>query len=174
MTNNEEVFAEVYGYDTLYEISNLGRLRTKRWGKQGYRKEYKYIEPRLNSSGYLCVNLRKNRKQRTVFIHRLVADAFVENPKGYSEVNHLDENKENCVASNLEWCSHLQNCNYGTRNEKTRLKSCKAILCKETGIVYQSGAEAAEKLGISKTAISNCVSGRSKTCMGYTWEKVNV
>ena len=51
-----------------------------------------------------------------MYIHRLVGAAFCSNPKGLNEINHLDENKENNIATNLQWCTHLENTMYGTRN----------------------------------------------------------
>lgn len=171
---DEEIFAEVYGYDNLYEISNFARLRTKRWGKEGYKKEYRYIQPRKNEHGYLCVNLPRNGRQKTVYIHRLVAEAFVINPQKLPEVNHKDENKYNNRADNLEWCTHVDNCNYGTRNDRTTEKNKRPVICVETGIVYDSCTSAAEAMGVGKTAISNCVNGRSKSCSGYTWRKADV
>lgn len=166
-----EEWKEVYGFDVLYEISNRGRLRTKHHGEQGYKNEYRYIEPTNNGKGYLRFNLHKNHIQKTVYVHRLVAEYFVENPNGYTEINHKDENKSNNVAMNLEWCGRKYNCNYGTRNE--RCGNRKPIRCKETGVIYESAEYAAKILNASKTALSNCLNGRSKTCAGYTWEYVS-
>lgn len=169
-----EEWKEVYGFDTLYEISNKGRLRTKRHGARGYQSEYRYIEPRENNNGYLTFNLKRNHVQTTVFVHRLVASAFVENPNKWDEVNHKDEDKHNNDASNLEYYNHLYNCNYGLRNKKTAGKNSKKIICIETGVTYQSATQAAEKMGISKTAINNFLHGRSNTCAGYTWRYADV
>lgn len=166
-----EEWKEVYGFDILFEISNKGRVRTKHHGKQGYKKEYRYIEPTDNGNGYLRMNVRQNNHPKTIYIHRLVADAFVENPNKYCEVNHKDENKHNNVAENLEWCLHRYNCNYGTRNEKCGGK--KQIRCKETGIIYESVKHASDVFNVGKTALSNCLKGRSKTCAGYSWEYVS-
>lgn len=169
-----EIWEEVYGFDSLYEISNLGRLRTKHHGARGYQKEYRYIEPRDNGKGYLCFNLKSNHTQKTVYVHRLVANAFVANPNKHTEINHKDENKRNNSADNLEWCSHINNCNYGTRNERAKAKRTRKIICNETGVIYNSVEQAAEIMGVGKTAISNCLHGRTKTCAGYTWRLVNV
>lgn len=169
-----EEWREVYGFDVLYEISNTGKLRTKHHGKKGYTSEYRNISPLDNGNGYLRVNLRLNRKQKTVYIHKLVAQAFVPNPKSLTEVNHIDENKQNNNAENLEWCTHFYNCQYGTRNKRTGEKRAKKILCVELNIIYNSLIEASQKLNIGKTAISNCLKGRSKTSGGYSWRYVDV
>lgn len=168
-----EEWREVYGFDVLYEVSNLGRVRTKYHGKSGYGNEYRYLIPLDNGNGYLRLNLQSNQRPRTTYIHRLVAEAFVPNPNGYAEINHKDENKRNNRFDNLEWCEHIYNCNYGTRNERTSRKNEKSIRCVETGIVYASLREAAEVMDIGVTAIGNCLKGRSKSCRGYTWEYVS-
>lgn len=82
----------------------------------------KHKEPILLSPflrhGYERVTLWENGKKFNVSVHRLVAMAFIDNPNGYDEVNHKDENKTNNNVDNLEWCSHIYNMNYGTRNKR--------------------------------------------------------
>ena len=167
-----EIWKEVYGFDILYEVSNLGNVRTRYMTDRGYTSEYHECKPLDNGNGYLRFNWRSNNKNRTVYVHRLVAQAFLDNPNGYSEVNHKDENKSNNCVDNLEWCSHVYNQNYGTakirRAEKTRVK----VKCNETGIIYPSLDEAAEDMNVVKSAISNCLNGRSKSSCGYTWSYV--
>ena len=172
--NNSEEWKEVYGFDHLYEISNYGHLRTKYAGKRGYTKDYRNIEPINNGNGYLRFNLKCNGVQRTVYVHKLVAEYFIENPNGYTEVNHKDEDKTNNHVNNLEWCTHKYNSNYGTRNERASRLNCKRIRCIETEQIFQSITEAAKEMNVVKTSISNCVNGRSATAAGYTWEYVDV
>lgn len=165
---NEE-WREVLGFDILFEISNAGRIRTRYSEKEGYIEEWLLIQPRFNASGYLCINIRQQKRQRTILVHRLVAEAFLENPHHLPEINHKDEDKTNNAAENLEWCTHEYNCRYGTRNERSARKNRKAVKCIETGVVYSSAEEAANQYGLCKTAILNCIKGRSKTSGGLTW-----
>lgn len=169
-----EEWKEVYGFDYLFEISNLGRVRTKYYGKLGYKPEYRFIEPLDNGRGYLRLNVRSNCKQKTVYIHRLVANAFIPNPKGYPEINHKDENKKNNNVDNLEWCSRVYNSNYGTIKERIGKKHSLKVICVELNIVYNSVREAAEAFDVCITAVSNCLNGRSKSCAGYTWRYADV
>lgn len=150
-------------------MSDCGRVRTKFAGKSGYQKEYKILNPLDNGKGYLRFNWKSNGKNRTVYVHRLVAEAFLDNPKGYNEVNHIDENKRNNNSHNLEWCSHIENCNHGTRNERTAKMRQKEIVCVENGIHYKSIKEAAKEMGVGITAIANCLKGRAKTSCGFHW-----
>lgn len=169
-----EEWREILGFDVLYEVSNLGRVRTRHDGKKGYTKEYRFVNPTDNGKGYMRFNWKTGGKHRTVYIHRLVAELFVENPMNYSEINHKDENKSNNKADNLEWCAHLYNCNYGTRNKRTSEKRSYPVLCVETGEIFKSLDDAAAVYGVVKNAILNCIKGRSKSSGGYTWRRADV
>lgn len=105
-------------YENVYEISNLGRLKSKPvfvqndsiFGDEGgYIKHIKLKNQTINRYGYMTSKLCFNGKCRRLTIHRLVAKAFIPNPKKYSQVNHIDGNKKNNVISNLEWVSPSQN-----------------------------------------------------------------
>lgn len=166
-----EEWKEVYGFNVLYEVSNLGRVRTKYTQSKVYGSTYNYLTPVDNGNGYLRFNWKSKNVNHTVYLHRLVATAFLDNPHGYHEVNHKDEDKKNNRADNLEWCDHDYNAGYGTKNfraAETRRKR-KLIECIDTGIVYKSLQDVMDEYGVSKTAISNCLSGRSKTCAGKRW-----
>lgn len=125
-----ETWKPVVGYEGFYEVSNLGRVRSvsriahiKRGnGEYDYRVKGKIVEPQERRHGYLAVCLygkeSKNGRFTQKSVHRLVAEAFLPNPNGYSEVNHLDENKQNNALSNLEWCDRKHNVNYGTTQKR--------------------------------------------------------
>lgn len=100
----EEKWKSIPGYDDRYAISSCGRLRNS----HGL-----IMKPMVCTNGYLAACLWNHNRQKKISIHRLVAEAFVDNPLGFSEVNHKDEDKANNNASNLEWCSHSYNMNYG-------------------------------------------------------------
>jgi hypothetical protein len=68
-----------------------------------------------------------NGKSTNHKVHRLVAQAFIPNPNNLSDVNHKDENRKNNNVENLEWMSHVDNCNYGTRNERSKVKRSKPV-----------------------------------------------
>ena len=120
-----EIWKPVRNYEGLYEVSNMGRVksleRTVWCGLNGgcYRAiPEKILEGYDDGHGYLQVELYKDGKGKWCSINRLVAQAFLENPQNLPEVNHKDENKKNNRVENLEWCSKLYNVNYGTRNKK--------------------------------------------------------
>lgn len=136
----------------------------------------KYLSPRTDGRGYLAVRLYNDGKAVEQKIHRLVADAFIPNPYGYTEVNHLDENKQNNNAANLEWCSHKDNCNYGTRTLRQSKKISKRVqqldlsgkLIKE----WDSLSQVSKTLNTSINSIWQCCNGISKQSNGYIWRYV--
>ena len=121
----EEQWKDIKGYEGLYEVSNLGNVRsldrTVKRG-QGYTiKEGRVLTPFYEKKkGYYQVVLAKDGKAKTYRVHRLVAIAFLENPYNYTDVNHKDEVKTNNNVDNLEWCTRKYNNNYGTKPERTR------------------------------------------------------
>ena len=111
----EEVWKDVKDYEGLYQVSNLGRVKSLNYrgnGKEGI------LKGADNGHGYLRVGLYKEGKIKFYAIHKLVATAFLENPMGFTDVNHKDENKQNNRADNLEFCSRLYNNTYNGRAKK--------------------------------------------------------
>ena len=114
MTLLNEIWKPIEGYEGLYEVSNLGRVKSL---KRLHTKE-RILSQFLNHRGYARVNLWKENKSRKYSVHRLVAEAFIPNPDSKPQVNHIDENKTNNSVENLEWCTQLENHNHGTVNER--------------------------------------------------------
>lgn len=110
----EEVYKDIEGYEGLYQVSNLGNVKSLNYSKT---KKENVLKPGIRN-GYLKVDLCKNKTRKTYSVHRLVAQAFIENPNNLPMINHKDECKTNNVVSNLEWCTQKYNSNYGTRNER--------------------------------------------------------
>lgn len=119
-----EIWVSIRGYEGYYKISNMGRVFAERRflirknGVVQFCKEQIVQAKSVINSGYYAVNLLKDKKLKHFLIHRLVAEHFIDNPHGYGQVNHKDENKKNNVASNLEWCDRSYNQTYGTCQER--------------------------------------------------------
>ena len=104
---HQERWKPIFGYDGMYEVSDLGRVRSRKRG------EWKVMSAKKRRDGYFSVNLCKDGKQKTVKIHRLVAQAFIPNDNIFNtEVNHIDECKQNNRVSNIEWCDRRYNNTY--------------------------------------------------------------
>lgn len=150
---------DIKDYEGLYAITSCGKVWSYKSGK--------FLKPIPDRDGYLKVNLYKDDNMRTFLVHRLVAIAYVPNPNGLPEVNHLDEVKNHDWVSNLEWCEHIDNLNYGTRNERASAslkgrenkKSSapkKKVYCFELDMAFNSQSEASKQTGVSQADISKC------------------
>lgn len=107
-----EVWRDVKGYEGLYQVSNLGNIRNIQ------AKPFTILKHRITSYGYDRVALYSgNRKRKDIYVHRLVAEAFIPNPENLPFINHKDEVKTNNCVSNLEWCTQKYNNHYGSRAE---------------------------------------------------------
>lgn len=159
----------INGYEGLYEVSETGLVRSLRHGKK------RILSPGKTGDGYLMVGLCRDGKRTGLLIHRLVAEAFLPNPRGLPTVNHRDENKLNNEVSNLEWLTMADNARYGTRVQRVALANSKPVLQldKLGNIVnrFPSLKEAERQTGIARPSICVvCNGGRLKTAGGFSWK----
>ena len=175
----DEIWKDIKGYEGLYQVSNFGRVKSLERYRENHSKlqkvEEKIKATRKDSQGYLLIDLYKDNKQKTVRVHRLVAEAFIPNEDGKQTVNHRDGNKENNKVSNLEWATFKeQNHHFYKKNLKSPKNIEKAVKamnratskktrCINTGVVYESASEAGRKLGIHASSIMRCCRGESKS-----------
>lgn len=171
----------------------MGRVKSLNYNRT---KQEKILSQRKNRGGYLYVNLYKNKKMKNCKVHRLVCQAFVENPNNFKCVNHKDECKTNNCVDNLEWCTYQYNNIYGTvvqrRIESTDYKAIaakidyKAIAEKQKNdpnkskqvyqydkdgtlvAIWSSTAECGRQ-GFDQGVVSKCCNGKMKTHRGYIW-----
>ena len=171
-----EIWKEVEGYEGLYQVSNFGRIKSLK-RKTSHISEI-ILKQSLDNYGYPIVSLCKNNKKKTKTVHRLVASAFVCNPYNFFFVFHIDENKCNNNASNLEWCDAKYNSNYGTRTDrsvcKLRQNGCKPVIQYDLNRNFikrwNSLSEIERALGYKKADISYCCLGKYKKSYGYIWK----
>lgn len=110
--------APVKGFEGLYEIDTNGQVYSI---VQNQHRRKGLIKAYDNGRGYLKVNLYDQQGQcKKKYVHRIVAEAFIPNPNGFKEVNHIDCNKHNCCISNLEWCDRKMNLAHSYANGKKR------------------------------------------------------
>ena len=162
------IWKEISGYDGLYEVSDTGLVRSLKFGKT------RILKPRKRRDGYLSVMLCKDSKYKIMFVHRLVASAFIPNPQNLDTVNHKNEDKHNNNISNLEWMTLADNQNYGTRNKRIAEAHSKQVqqLDKKTGellATFPSIQEAERQTGIADSNICSCCRGKLKSAGGYRW-----
>lgn len=169
-----EIWKPIKGYEGLYEVSNHGRIRNF--------NTRKVLTPKKHNRGYYHVILFRNGAQKSFLVHRLVALAFVPTADETLTVNHIDEDKLNNRAENLEWCSVAENVRLYQKNHAQELKGKLGRKEDKTPIrqltkqgvvlkVWSSAAEARRALQCSNTwAISQCCKNKRKTAYGYKWQ----
>lgn len=170
----EEIFKPIRGFEDQYEISNLGRVKSYNKSTLFHNEPFHFLKPTITPQGYTQVTLYRADKSRVKkSVHVLVAEAFLENPNNYPCVNHIDENKTNNCADNLEWCTYSYNNAYGT----AKIRAIKTIshpvsqytLDGEWLATYFSSRIASELTGIPNHAIKDCLAKHSQSAGGYLW-----
>ena len=159
-----EIWKDIKDYEGLYQVSNLGRVKSLHFNKE------LLLKLRLTGRGYYQIDLQKDKNIKRALVHRLVAEAFIPNPDNLSCVNHKDENKLNNCVDNLEWCTQMYNIHYGTGLQRRIATQYKPVLCVEKGIIYPSQIEAGRQLGMCHRHINDCCKGRRSTTGGYHWK----
>ena len=169
-------------YEGLYKVSNLGKILSLNYKNTG---KAKLMNPSKTTDGYLQVCLSKNKEYKKCYVHRLVAETFLENPENLPEVNHKDENKKNNFVflnedgtvnkekSNLEWKNHRDNLNHGTRNERiAKAKSKKVLQFSLSGDLIREWHSVGEcgRNGFNKGAVAACCRGEKPQYKGFRWE----
>ena len=167
----------IKGYEGLYEVSDKGLIRSFDriipCGKgRIHNHKGKLLTGKSNGKGYLFVLLSKNGRLKKYYIHRIVAETFIENPHNYPIINHKDENRANNEADNLEWCTYKYNSNYGNCRQKISMRQCKKVIqifCDGTEKEWSSAREAEKVTGINHSNISACCRGIVKTAGKCAW-----
>lgn len=164
----------------LYEVSNTGKVRSL--------KTNKVLKLNNNKSGYIYACLCKKGIKKLVRVHREVAKMFVSNPNNYKEVNHIDGNKLNNNANNLEWCSREHNMQHSFKNNLSKSNFTKSPYsqrgeknprCRKIKQLDMNGKLIREwnsiksvylELGFSQSYINGCCKGTFKSAYNFRWE----
>jgi hypothetical protein len=174
----EEIWKDVIGYEGLYQVSNMGRVKSlPRFDRIGRLHKGCILSQCVQRGGYLYVQLSVDGKQKPSKIHRLVAEAFIPNIEAKATVNHKNCNKHDNTVDNLEWCTNLENIahaklngllkgqsNPNEKNGRAKLTKCQVMEIRRTFIKGSSEfgtVGLGKKYGVSATQIGRIVSGDS-------------
>lgn len=162
---------DIKGFEGLYAVTSCGRV----WS---YRNN-KFLKPGCTTSGYFQVVLCKDGKNYPKYVHRIVAETYIDNPNNLQQINHKDEIKYHNWINNLEWCTPKYNINYGTGHSRAsyaqRLSNKRRIeiVCLETGIKYNSIRHCSLETGIARRSLQFCLSGKQKMAGGLHFERID-
>lgn len=182
-----EIWKDVVGYEFIYQVSNLGNVKSLKFWKERILRWWR------DRDWYLSVSLSKNSVERMFIIHRLVAFYFISNPENKPQVNHKNWIKTDNKVENLEWCTNLENQQHAWRTWLKKVENNHFIIKNpnkwkfwkdhpKSKKVYQyslswefikqwnSIVDASKKLWIHQWNISACCKWRQKTTGGFTWK----
>lgn len=171
----------IEGYDGLYQVSDTGEIRSVDAVIQVHNsrtKPYSYVrkgcvlKQRKQNCGYNIVKLSKNGKMSAYTVHRIVAETFIPNPKGYSEVNHKNGIKTDNNKSNLEWCSRNDNIRHSYQEKIRKHWNRRKVMCVETKEIFESIKDAGVAKGVNPKCICHVLAGRNKIAGGYKWQRI--
>ena len=181
----EEIWKDIEGYEGLYLVSNLGRIKSLSHlvisNRGSYMSKERIMTLVYDACGYQQLRLSNKGVKKTQKVHRLVAKAFIPNPNNLPEINHKDENKANNCVDNLEWCDRNYNMQYGINTHRHRMPVAQYTLDGLLVKQYNSIKEASSETGICDTSIGKCATKRvvdkkrgtiAKTAGGYIWKLI--
>lgn len=173
----QEIWKDILGYEGLYQISNLGRVKSlARYDAIGRKVRGRILKCQSNPDGYLNITIGRGENKKTFLVHRLVAMHFVPNPLNLPEINHKDVNVTNNKANNLEWCDRIYNAKYDNAHLKTAEKNKKPVIQMdlEGNAIkkWNSIKEAGMAVNIPDTNIKACCKKQKyrHTAGGYKWK----
>ena len=172
-----EVWKKITGTDGKYEVSNTGKVRSLNYKSSG---KVRVLKPAPDPKGYMKTMLPYSSKWKTVKIHRLVAEAFIPNPENKPQVNHINGDKADNRAENLEWVSNYDNAHHALDHglfensiiatQQSNQKRKKPLIAIDSeGNVFEFGSqnEASRQLKVNRRHIQSVLNGQRKTTGGY-------
>lgn len=180
-----EEWKDIEGYEGLYQVSDLGNVRSLNYNKT---RKIKVLKPRNGGKGYKVVYLTKNGQQQNYYIHKLVGKAFLPNPENKPCIDHINTDKTDNRKTNLRWVTYQENSNNPISKEKHKNKVPKpmlgvfgekhpnsipilqlgfnGVLIKE----WSCASEVQRELGYKKSYIGSCCKGKHNSAYGFKWQ----
>ena len=176
----KEVFKPVKGFESLYEVSDYGRVkslgRNAISGKGNYARKGKLLKLDLTRNGYLLVTLYNRGKSKRLSVHRIVINTFTINSNKSLQVNHINGIKTDNYIENLEWCTSSENRIHGIKTGLVKPVNKSVLQFGKDGTFiaeYHSAVYANKMTGISNTTISSACNEKRKYASGFIWKFKN-
>lgn len=181
----EEIWKDIQEYEGLYQVSNLGNVRSMNY--QGTKGKIQNLRFKTNKCGRLWVLLYRDGRGKPMLVHRLVGAAFIPNPDSLPQINHKDENPQNNIVENLEWCTNQYNVQYTVnrhpewfrnggnpgRPRNGKYKQYPVNQLDANGNIIKKWPNARTifvQTGMSDWSISECCRGNRKKAYGFRWQ----
>lgn len=169
-----EAWLTIKGFEN-YKVSTLGRVMNIKTGK--------ILTPFTTKNGYQMVNPSRGGISSNLYVHRLVAEAFIPTDDADLQVNHINGIKSDNRLDNLEWCTSSENHLHRSRTlgikrsqkhmsmmcDLAKITHCKPVVCIETNVAFNSIVDAAKSVNRKPSSIVDVLKGRHKTCAGFHW-----
>lgn len=174
-----KIWKDIKGYENLYQVSNTGKIKSlERYGNSKSNGKFlikeKIRKTTTTTAGYEYVVLANNGKNKTVLVHRLVAETFIPNPENKKCVNHKDENKLNNCVENLEWCDYEYNNTYKNIHLRRNTDNIVRKIIQYDLDMHEikrwdSVCAAAKFYNAANANIIKCCKGERTHCCGFKW-----
>lgn len=173
----KENWREIPGYEGLYEVSDIGNVRSicrvVHYANGSTRTIQGKVLTKNLSNGYHAVTLSRNNSQKIFLVHRLVALLFLGSPKSNEVVNHKDGNKTNNAAINLEWCTQKENVRHAITHLGVNYNNHPKRVIRSDGRVFSSIKDAAKSSNTSRGNIWHQINGNRKHAGGFSFMFMN-
>lgn len=166
-----EIWKDIQGYEGLYQVSNSGRVKSLAKKAGHSNRNERVLKIHTGTKKYQHVVLYSNNKAKCMWLHRLVAQAFIPNPENKPQVNHKNGVKTDNHVENLEWVNSSENIKHAFKHGLLKPSNSKQVLCVELNKTFESALLASKHFNMSRNAINQAIR-RNHKCHGYTWRYV--